>query len=219
VRSRRWKWAALTVGLAVWSAWQRPACARVLQCRPQVLYRGDTLTIELPTPHHDYEFAVWTQHLKLMMISFRPRPKDRFAPAVAPDVFRTMKKIKLGANVARGSGSYFWHGSELPRASGPPQLIFTSPGLYELLLGPAIGAEDEDFDGCWVRYVTRARPKTGDAQFKSKSRMGKLPRSNGEVADVGSIKMSPIQVRALRRAAADRGALMIQEGDHFHLQF
>lgn len=198
---------------------QKPAEAGLLACRPGVLYRGDSLTVNLPMPHGDYEFAVWAESLELMMISFEPGPKDTIAPIIAPDMFRTMKQIKLLTTEARGSSSDFWHGSDVPRASGSPKPIFTETGLYEVLLGQAIGAEDADFDGCWVNYVDRPRPKSEPRASDAKPLADGVRNRTGELADVGSITMSADQVRALRKAAKHHGALMIQEGDHFHLQF
>ncbi len=209
--------------LIVWPtmlfAEQSPANARFLRCRPRVLYSGDTLTIDLATPHVDYEFAIWADELRLMMISFKPGPKDSIGPIVAPDVFRTMKRIELLTTSAQGYPSHFWHGSDVPHAAGSPKLIFTNAGLYEVLLGPAIGAEDADFDGCWVDYIDRPRPQSRHLVSKHKPQAEQPRHSTGEVADVGSTAMSSDQIRALRRAAERQGVLMIQEGDHFHLQF
>ena len=207
----------LIVSLVILSIWHRPAYAGLLTCQPQTLYRGEALTIELPNPHEDYEFAVWGEDLELMMISFKPGPKDKIAPVIAPNVFRAMKRIDLHSTTARGSPSDFWHGSDLPRGLGASRLIFINTGLYEVLLGPAIGAEDADFDGCWVNYINGPKPKS----MLLSSRKPHATERNAErgVADVGSTTMSRDRVRALRKAAEDQGTLMIQEGDHFHLQF
>ena len=88
-----------------------------------------------------------------------------------------------------------------------------------MLLGPALGAEDADFDACWVDYIDRPRPKSVDGVYSGKREAAKRESRTGEVVDVGSITMSVGQIRALREAAKHQGAFMIQEGDHFHLQF
>lgn len=218
MRGCRLRTGVLLASLAIISICRNPAHAGLLTCRPQVLYRGDTLTIDLPNPHGDYEFAVWGEDLELMMISFKPGPKDNIGPVIPPKVFRAMQRIELLTTAARGSPSDFWHGSDARRAARPPKSIFTNTGLYEVLLGPAIGAEDADFDGCWVDYIDGPRSKSVGSSPSGKPRAAERNRTR-EVADVGSTAMSPDQVRALRKAAEHQGALMIQEGDHFHLRF
>jgi hypothetical protein len=169
-------------------------------------------------PHQDYELLVWAPNLEVLIISFKRALGDKFAPAIPPDVFRRMKQAELATITARGAPSGFWHGWDVPRAKGPTKPIFTVTGLYEVLLGPAIGAEDEDFDGCWVEYVDSLRPKSTPPELIEKSAGAESKSGQSRVLDVGSTAMSGEQIRALRTSAYRQGALMMVEDDHFHLQ-
>ncbi len=207
----------LIVSLAILAIWPRPVRAGLLICRPYRLYRGETLTIDLPNPHADYEFEVWGEDLELLKISFKPGPKDTVVPVIAPGVFASMKRVTLPTTTAQGFPSHFWHGDDIPQAHGSPRLIFAKTGHYEFLLGLAVGAEDQDFDGCWVDYINTPRPKSVSSATGTKPWAAERTFTN-ELVDVGSTTMSRSQVRALRMSAEREGSLIMQEDDHFHLQ-
>jgi len=138
----------------------RRAEAGWLRCSPERLYRGETVTVDLPAEHDGYDFAILCHALEQYLISFKPGPLDRIGPVIAPGVFAKMRQVKLSTAEARGSLSAPWR-PDRPRALKPPEKIFTESGSYEVLLGPALGAEDADFDACWVDYFDFPRPKDG----------------------------------------------------------
>jgi hypothetical protein len=153
----------LIVGL-VWcgSAW-----AQALSCRPTALYEGETLTVDLPMPHHSAEFAIWdwdTDHQPLM-ISFAPRLKDTIPPVIAPEEFAKMKQVKLLTTKAKGSPGTWWsQAPDRPTALKPRQLVFTERITYGLMLGYHLGAEDSSehiLGRCGIDYFARPRPIPG----------------------------------------------------------
>ena len=96
----------LVVSLAIFAIWPSSVRAGLLTCRPY-LHRGETLTIDLPNPHADYEFEVWGEDLELLKISFKPGPKDTVVPVIAPGVFATMKRVTLPTSRRRAPPSHF----------------------------------------------------------------------------------------------------------------
>ncbi|MDO8432878.1 MAG: hypothetical protein Q7S58_10775 [Candidatus Binatus sp.] len=133
-----------------------------LHCSPKVLYRGDTLTVDLPEPHGGLDFAIMNYQTDTFMISFEPNAGGKYPDTIAPVIpdpeFAGMKQIKLPTSSARGSlsDSWGWNG---PHALKPPQLIFTKSGSYEVVMGTPRGPEFADFDACWVTYFDRPKPK------------------------------------------------------------
>ena len=185
-----------------------------LKCFPRVLYRGDVLNVELPPDHGDLEFAVWTEDLETLVVSFEPRPRDRIGPVIPPDRFAKMKRVELFTTEARGSVSRPWAGAQTPLALAPPKMIFTKTGLYEVLLDGDLGYDDADFAACWVDYNDSLRPRTKTA--RSPNSRKSLHPSDGAM-DVQSAKMTDVQKRAFRRAASRSDAGVIDLGDHFHV--
>ncbi len=140
------------------------AQAPSLNCQPKELYRGDTLTVDLPMPHGTFDFAIWGpapegQDPEEQVVSFKPEAKDKIGPVISPGVFAKMKQIKLVTTEVRGSVFHPWQRPDGPVATGPPKPIFTQSGAYEVLLGGDLGNDDGDFDGCWVYYFDYPRPK------------------------------------------------------------
>jgi len=132
-----------------------------LHCTPSVLYRGDTLTVDLPEPHGGLDFAIMNYQTDTFLISFVPNTRrkyrDKIAPVIPDPEFARMKQIKILTSSARGSlwNSWGWNG---PRTLKPPQLIFTKSGLYDVQMGTPRGPEFEDFMACSVTYCDYAKP-------------------------------------------------------------
>ncbi len=141
---------------------------RELSCHPRVLYRGDTLTVDLPMAHDGSEFAIPRGIFGAlpMMISFEPLPKDKIAPLISPAVFAKMKQIRLVTTRAKGSpGTWRWQAPDGPTALKPPEPIFTKATAYQALLGYGLGAEDGSehiLGSCPLLYFDRRRPKAGE---------------------------------------------------------
>ncbi len=189
--------------------WARCAEAGWLRCSPDRLYRGESVTVDLPAAHEGYDFAILGRSMKQYLISFKPGPLDRIGPVIAPGVFATMKQVKLSTAEARGSLSDPWR-PDRPRALRPPQKIFIQSGPYEVLLSPSLGEEDADFDACWVRYFDFPRPQAGASSH-----------SSGDAVDVRSRDMSDEDKRAFEQAV-DRAVgphHWILERDHYHVDF
>jgi len=154
---------AISVASAVFPAIQ-PVIAMedTLHCSPKILYRGDTLTVDLPQPHGGLDFAVLNYQLDQFLVSFVPntrgKNRDTIAPVVPDPEFARMKQIKILTSSARGSewNSWGWNG---PHTLKPPQLIFTKSGPYEVAMGAASGPEFGDFVTCWVTYFDYPNPK------------------------------------------------------------
>lgn len=133
-----------------------------LHCAPSVLYRGDTLPVDLPEPHGGLDFAILNYQLDPFLISFEPNVGGKYPDTIAPVIpdpeFASMKQIKILTSSARGSlwESWGWNGSHTLK---PPQLIFTKSGPYEVAMGTPRGPEFEDFYGCWVTYCDYPKPK------------------------------------------------------------
>jgi len=148
--------AVLALALILNNRWVRCAEAGQLRCSPEKLYRGGILTVDLPAAHEGYDLAILGRAMKQYLISFQPGPLDRIAPVIAASAFASMRQVRLSTE-ARGSLSGPWL-ADRPRALKPPEKIFTQSGPYEVLLGPALGAEDSDFDACWVDYFDYPKP-------------------------------------------------------------
>ena len=72
---------------------------------------------------------------------------------ISPNDFALMRQITLNPKTTRASLSNWWRGDGEPRALKPPELVFTDPGLYEILLERALGSEDPVASSCYVSYV------------------------------------------------------------------
>jgi len=133
-----------------------------LHCSPKVLYRGDTLTVDLPEPHGGLDFAIVNYQVDPFMISFVPntrgKNRDTIAPVIPDPEFARMKQIRIPTSSARGSlwNSWGWNG---PHTLKQPQLVFTKSGPYEVAVGTPRGPEFEDFDMCVVKYFDYPKPK------------------------------------------------------------
>jgi hypothetical protein len=140
-----------------------------LKCPTETLYRGDMLTVELLKPHDGYQFMILDPDLATgRMLSFKPVPKDRIAPAIPPDTFAKLKRVSIRTSEAQGPLAVSRYGDDDPHALAPVGPIFTKTGDYEVALGTKLnydagdGAEEpifDDFDACWVHYVNRPRTK------------------------------------------------------------
>lgn len=132
-----------------------------ISCEPLNLYKGDTLTVDLPVPHDDYEFGIshGVDDPELLM-SFKPNPPDTIAPAIPFDVFRKMKQVKILTTSAKGSPALGANtGPCRKRVDQPPQLIFTASGDYGVEIGPSLAGEDPDMRGwCSIHYIDAPRP-------------------------------------------------------------
>ncbi len=201
--------AVVVLALIFNNSWARRAEAGWLRCSPDRLYRGESVTVDLPAEHEGYDFAILCHGLKQNLISFKPGPLDRIGPVMAPGVFAKMRQVKLSPAEARGSLSPPWR-PDRPRALKPPEKIFTESGPYEVVLGPALGEEDGEFDACWVRYFDFPRPQTGASSH-----------STGDAVDIRSRDMSDEQKRAFERAVDDAVGPhhWILERDHYHVDF
>ncbi|MDO8434197.1 MAG: peptidoglycan-binding domain-containing protein [Candidatus Binatus sp.] len=151
---------AISVASVVFAAIQPvTAIEDSLHCSPKVLYRGDTLTVDLPEPHGGLDFAI--MHIDTFLISFEPNAGGKYPDTIAPVIpdpeFARMKQIKILTTSARGSLWNSW-GWNSPHTLKPPQLIFTKSGSYEVLMGTPRGPEFEEFDGCWVTYFDYPKP-------------------------------------------------------------
>ncbi|MGH7778816.1 MAG: hypothetical protein ACREQR_03200 [Candidatus Binataceae bacterium] len=68
-------------------------------CKPKILHKGDTLTVNLPAPHDDYEFGILrgVEHPKRvrdpLLISFKANPPDTIAPN---DTIRCVPRNETG---------------------------------------------------------------------------------------------------------------------------
>jgi hypothetical protein len=97
----------------------------------------------------------------LFLLSFEPGKKDHIAPVISPNDFASMRQITLNPKTTRASLSNWWRGGGEPRALKPAELVFTDSGLYQILLGRALGSEDPVVSSCYVRYVDEEkRPGT-----------------------------------------------------------
>ncbi len=162
--------AAIAVGsLVVVSFGWRCARAQDLTCSTRVLYRGDSLTVELPEDHSGFDFVVAGEALDERAISFRPTSKDTIGPPIAPEEFARMRRVKLVTTTARGPLFRPWVRPGGPIAYGPSELIFTRPGPYEVLLGRDLGDDEADFDACWVDYFDYPNPYPYTVQKPSSS--------------------------------------------------
>jgi hypothetical protein len=140
-----------------------------LKCEPQVLYKGDTLTVDIPTPRDDYEFGIerGVEHPETasspLLMSFKPGAPDKIAPVIPFDRFRSTKQLRIITSEARGSPA-----STMPRSpcfahvDRAPELVFTRRGDYGVEIGPMLGGLEPDVAGyCVVHYIDRPRPSAG----------------------------------------------------------
>lgn len=97
---------------------------------------------------------------KQFLISFKPGPLDKIRPVIPTETLAKMKQLRISTKDAKGSPSNPWR-SDRPRALARPQRIFTASGSYEVVVGPALGAEDADFDACHVDYINSTRQEFG----------------------------------------------------------
>src|SRR3989304_4097414 len=121
--------------------WPSSAGAGWLRCSPERLYRADTLTVDLPVPHDNYELGLTPIDGSddLILISFKPTPRDTIAPVIPPGVFAKMKQVKLDTRTALGSlSNSAWRVPDGPIAVRTPAPIFTKPKSYEVVLGPVL---------------------------------------------------------------------------------
>ncbi|HVA80898.1 MAG TPA: hypothetical protein VNF29_08225 [Candidatus Binataceae bacterium] len=138
-----------------------------LSCGPRTLYKGETLTVDLPKPHRNFDFAVGRVGDLWRIISFKPRPWDKIPPVIAPDAFAEMERVELSAAGARGStydtAKYPDDARKLSYIKEPPAPIFVKPGNYRVLLGRDLSRvpsdPDTDYFACDVAYYNRPRPK------------------------------------------------------------
>jgi len=122
-----------------------------LSCPSGTLYRGDTVTIDLPKSHRGYQFAIVDPHWTLLMISFNSSDAD-LAPAISPHRFVQMKQVKLATAKAKGAR---W---EMLNGFAAPQPIFTESGWYLALIGTDFRRDDDGpFGTCWFHYVNERR--------------------------------------------------------------
>ena len=131
-----------------------------LHCTPSVLYRDDTLTVDLPEPHGGWDFAIMNYQTDTFLISYVPntrKNRDTIAPAIPDPEFARMKQIKIPTSSARGSlwNSWGWNG---PHVFKPPQPIFTKSGSYEVIMITPSEPEHGDFKTCWVTYCDYPKP-------------------------------------------------------------
>ena len=152
-----------------------------LVCRPTVLYRGDTLTVDLPMPHDGYELGIVPpgELQDLMLLTFKTRPVDellhrsvdKIQPVIAADTFARMKRLRL---VTTQAGGFWISGPPNPchtRVAGVAEPIFTKSGDYRVQLGPALGGENDDVSGeCLIKYVDHAVRLGGATSSPSRAR-------------------------------------------------
>ena len=133
-----------------------------IHCKSKKLYRGEALEIDITGPHLGYYLGVWSSpEQRFRLISFLPEPHDKVAPLIPPNQFAKMTKMRLVGGVTLGS-PLDPMANLGPDSFGPPEVIFTKTGLYQVELGELLGTEDGDFDACWVHYYDYPRPKPGE---------------------------------------------------------
>jgi hypothetical protein len=160
--------------LAIWLTQPLPAAAQVplvqpdieVKCTPRKLYCGDTLTIDIKGSHAGTELAIGQDYFRdVYLLTFRPGPKDKIPPVIAPDVFARMTRLRLRTDRAVGSPADGWMGDCVPRVKGPPELIFTASGGYQVTVGYQLFSPGVDYEaplpGCKVDYFDFRRPKPG----------------------------------------------------------
>jgi len=130
-----------------------------LICRPQKLYRSDTLVVELPMRHAGFDFAIMGPQLAEHVISFKPGRADKIGPVIPARRFAAMKRIRIDSATVRGSVFSPWRRPHESVVAAPPKPIFTATASYEVLLGADLGNDDGDFDACWVDYFDYPRPE------------------------------------------------------------
>jgi len=143
-----------------------------LKCRPERLYRGDSLTIDLPEPHDGVEFGIFTPTLRfssdgrMFLISFKPTQKDTIPPVIAPEAFARMKQVVLPTTTARGTLYNLPFTSPEESPVKPSALIFTKTVTYWAELGRDLGADLAESDDvpclCEFDYFDRDAPKPGE---------------------------------------------------------
>jgi hypothetical protein len=122
-----------------------------LRCSPQKLLRGDTLTLDMATPHGG-ELAVRAPDGTDFFVIFRPHvigPAAR--PLMDPERFMKFGQLRL---VTDGIKARPW---EYGRKEN--EFIFTKTGWYEVRLSENLMSDDESpLHTCKVYYVHRRRP-------------------------------------------------------------
>ena len=143
-------------------AQREPESFTRLVCRPDTLYRGDTLTITLPAKPAGDELGVQTEDIRLYLISFVPGKADKIGPAIPPAELHRSSEVKLSMAGTKGSLAAKYSGGKSPRVTGPAVPIFRKSGDYEILLSSALGTEDAEVQSCWVSYVDKPAPARRD---------------------------------------------------------
>jgi hypothetical protein len=189
----------LTILLALLIAWaySSHASAQIpsIDCKPKVLYCGDTLTVQFKNHHAGADFAIALAYgSELRMLSFQPGPNDKIPPVIPADEFAKMKEYQLRTDIARGAPSNGWQGNCVPRVKGPPEPIFTVTGDYQVMVGYDLWEEGYElgFGSCRIEYIDNLRPKPGDESPPKPCHPGAEAEMNRKVAEIRAQSVYPI---------------------------
>ncbi|MFZ1888434.1 MAG: hypothetical protein WAU33_10405 [Candidatus Binataceae bacterium] len=188
---------AIFLGLLIALAYSSQASAQIpsIDCKPKVLYCGDTLTVEFKNRHAGADFAIALAYgSELRMLSFQPGPNDRIPPLIPPDEFARMKEFRLRTDTARGSPSEGWEGNCVPRVKGIPEPIFTVTGYYQVMVGYDLWERGYElgFGSCRVEYIDNLRPKPGDQSSPKPCHPDAEAEMDRKVAEIRAQSVYPI---------------------------
>jgi hypothetical protein len=129
-----------------------------LRCSPRRLYRGDTLTLEMPERHGGYLAVVNPRGDYLFLTSDQAETKESerkagVHPLMSTTEFGGMRQLKLSTNDTRALD----YNKKGLRGGRRAAAVFQQTGWYKVMLGQtSFEQEDPPFDAmCRVYYVNR----------------------------------------------------------------
>jgi hypothetical protein len=141
--------AATTVGdsMARPPAWAVPPRFTNLSCAPEVLRKGDVLTMRMTPPHGSSVMAVGPDTTPYIIVFHGEGSPDRAQrkSLVPPDSFARFTELNIDPATFMAGVWVFGRDTN--------ELLFRKPGFYRLIVGSDLETDGPSYAECLVRYA------------------------------------------------------------------